>query len=201
MTRNEGLRQLDLIFFSFPRGHTSQSRTVSVTYASPKPLSPCGATLGPFPFTILPARLAGATQRGGPLPDRIGRSIPARRNRNSEIEAVRPVRFRKGSQMECKRPSGVVMVLVLAILILLPHLAAVAQEVVVRNDSVSDFSEAIILPGFVSGEKAAAWLTTPLPGSYRQGADPLASRSLVALEIRLQESIEIFQAGSFPSPG
>jgi hypothetical protein len=92
------------------------------------------------------------------------------------------------------------MVLVLATLILLPHRAATGQEVVVKNDSVTDFSEAAILPGFVSGEKAAAWLTTPCKGHIVR-VQILWLSLFGGTGDSLQESIEIFQAGSFPTPG
>ena len=99
-----------------------------------------------------------------------------------------------------KRHGGVAIKLVLAILLVLSHRAAVGQEVVVKNDSVTDFSEAIILPGFASGEKAAAWLTTPCQGQILRVQ--IFWRSLLGgAADSLQESIEIFEAGSFPTPG
>jgi hypothetical protein len=102
--------------------------------------------------------------------------------------------------MDCRRPSGVTVVLMLAVLVLLPHLNAAGQEVVVKNDSVADFSQVAIQAGFISREKAAAWLTTPCQGNIVKLQIYWLSVS-GATGGSLEWSLEIFQAGSFPTPG
>lgn len=75
-----------------------------------------------------------------------------------------------------------------------------AAEVVVKNDSVTDGSTAVICPCFVAGECAAAWLTAPCNGNIvavqifwrsQYGGQPQS----------LEESITIYAAGTFPTPG
>lgn len=77
---------------------------------------------------------------------------------------------------------------------------APAQEVVVQNDSVVDGSTVAIQVGFLAGESAAAWLTSPCDGS------------IVAVQVfwvsltgntpqSLEDSITIFDGGMFPVPG
>ena len=102
--------------------------------------------------------------------------------------------------MECKRPNRVPLVLLLLLITLVPDSAAVGQEVILKNDSVSDFSEAIIVTGFVSGEKAAAWLTTPCEGHIVR-VQIFWRSQFGGTADSLEESIEIFQAGTFPTPG
>lgn len=75
-----------------------------------------------------------------------------------------------------------------------------ATEVVVKNDSVVNFSNVTLQLGFDPGESAAAWLTSPCAGnivavqvfwkSASGGAPP-----------SLETSIDVFQAGTFPVPG
>lgn len=78
--------------------------------------------------------------------------------------------------------------------------AAGAVEVTIKNDSLVDFGQAAIVWGFVSGEKAASWLTSPCDGD------------LVALQVfwrspsgitpfSIQESIDVYRSGTFPMPG
>ncbi len=87
-----------------------------------------------------------------------------------------------------------------AIVALAAGTLANAEEVVVKNDSVVDGSAVAIQAGFVSGESAAAWLTSPCDGD------------IVAVQIfwkslfggtgeSLEDSIRIFEGGLFPSPG
>ncbi|MBL0164368.1 MAG: DUF11 domain-containing protein [Xanthomonadales bacterium] len=78
--------------------------------------------------------------------------------------------------------------------------SASAAEMTVQNDSLSNFSTAIIEAGFVTGEKGASWLTSPCDGN------------IVAVQIfwlsatggtgqLLGQSIEIYRSGTFPEPG
>ena len=48
-----------------------------------------------------------------------------------------------------------------------PCAALRAGETTIKNDSVADFSTATIVTGFVAGEKAASWLTSPCTGKLR----------------------------------
>ncbi len=77
---------------------------------------------------------------------------------------------------------------------------ATAAEMTVKNDSLTDFSSAIIESGFVAGEKGASWLTSPCDGN------------IVAVQIfwlsatggtgqLLGDSIDIYRSGTFPTPG
>jgi hypothetical protein len=77
---------------------------------------------------------------------------------------------------------------------------ASAQEVVVQNDSLGAGEQGIIQAGFDPGESAAAWLTSPCDGDI-VGVQ-VFWRSLTGTEPpSVEESITIFEAGSFPVPG
>lgn len=77
---------------------------------------------------------------------------------------------------------------------------ASAAEVVVKNDSLTDFSSAAIVWGFAAGEKVASWLTVPCNGNLR--AVQIFWRSLTGTSAQsIQNAIEIFRSGSFPTPG
>ena len=78
--------------------------------------------------------------------------------------------------------------------------AGVADEVSVQNDSLQDGQTGAIQAGFIGGESAAAWLTSPCDGS------------IVAVQVlwlslfqntgqSLEDSITIYAAGTFPNPG
>ena len=77
---------------------------------------------------------------------------------------------------------------------------ALAAEVTVQNDALTNFATATIEAGFVAGEKGASWLTSPCAGN------------IVAVQIfwlssngasgqTLGDTIEIYRAGTFPNPG
>lgn len=77
---------------------------------------------------------------------------------------------------------------------------ASAAEVTVKNDSLTDFGSASIVWGFVAGEMAASWLTSPCDGN------------LVAVQIfwrspsgtsaaTIENAIHIYRSGTFPEPG
>ena len=77
---------------------------------------------------------------------------------------------------------------------------AIAQEVEVKNDSVVNGSTAAIQAGFVSGESAAAWLTSPCNGNII--AVSVYWRSVFFnTPPSLEDSITVFAAGTFPNPG
>jgi hypothetical protein len=87
-----------------------------------------------------------------------------------------------------------------ALLVITAMPLAMAQETAVQNDSVKDGDTVAIQAGFIAGESAAAWLKSPCKGhvvavqvfwaSYFGGTGPT-----------LQDSIKVFAAGTFPTPG
>ena len=78
--------------------------------------------------------------------------------------------------------------------------SAAANEVTVQNDSLTDNSTGTIQAGFVPGEKAAAWLTTPCDGNIV--AAQVFWRSLFGGSAAiLEDSIDIYRSGAFPEPG
>ena len=79
-------------------------------------------------------------------------------------------------------------------------MAASANEVTVQNDSLGDGGSGTIQAGFVAGEKAAAWLTTPCDGSIV--AVQVFWQSLFGgMPFSIEDSIDIYRAGTFPTPG
>ncbi|HET7845329.1 MAG TPA: DUF11 domain-containing protein [Xanthomonadales bacterium] len=75
-----------------------------------------------------------------------------------------------------------------------------AVEVVVKNDSVTDFGAAVIVSGFVTNERAASVLTSPCNGNVR--AAQVFWRSLNGTAApEFGRSIFIARAGVFPQPG
>lgn len=78
--------------------------------------------------------------------------------------------------------------------------AAPAAEVTVKNDGLTDFSAGVIQAGFVAGEKAASWLTSPCTGNVV--AVQVFWRSLFGgAPITIGEAVDIHRAGTFPNPG
>lgn len=79
-------------------------------------------------------------------------------------------------------------------------LTALGEEVTVQNDSLVGGAQGSIIAGFVEGEQAAAWLTSPCDGnivavqvfwrSYFGGEPPT-----------LGQAIYILSSGAFPNPG
>lgn len=78
--------------------------------------------------------------------------------------------------------------------------AASAAEVTVKNDSLVNFSSAIIEAGFVPGEKGASWLTSPCAGNIVAVQVFWLSLSGGSGQV-LGGSIDIYRAGTFPNPG
>ena len=77
---------------------------------------------------------------------------------------------------------------------------ALADEVVVRNDSLSNGDTAAICPCFVEGEEAAVWLTSPCDGNIV--AIQIFWKSLTGgAQVSLEDSIIVYEGGNFPNPG
>ena len=83
---------------------------------------------------------------------------------------------------------------------LAPWVAPLAGETTLKNDSVTDFSTATIVTGFVASEKAASWLTSPCAGNIR-AAQVLWRSASGSAPPEFGRSIEILRAGTFPNPG
>jgi uncharacterized repeat protein (TIGR01451 family) len=77
---------------------------------------------------------------------------------------------------------------------------AVAGEVTLKNDSLTDFGNASIVWGFVAGEKAASWLTSPCTGNLVAVQIFWRSPSGVTPFV-IADSIDIYRSGAFPQPG
>lgn len=77
---------------------------------------------------------------------------------------------------------------------------AMAAEVTVQNDSLTNFGTAVIQAGFVTGEKGASWLTSPCEGNI-VGVQILWLSSPGGAADVLGDSIDIYRAGTFPNPG
>ena len=77
---------------------------------------------------------------------------------------------------------------------------AAAQNVVLQNDSVTDFSSVVIQAGFASNERAASWLTATCSGELTSVR--IFWQSLTGgAPASLQDSINISEPGVFPEPG
>ena len=87
-----------------------------------------------------------------------------------------------------------------AMLAMLLVATAAGNEVTVKNDSLTDFGNGVIVTGFAIGEKAAVWLTSPCAGTivaaqiYWHSATGTAAQDI-------ENAIEIYRAGTFPQPG
>lgn len=78
--------------------------------------------------------------------------------------------------------------------------ATAASEVTVKNDSLTDFGNAVIVQGFVAGEMAGSWLTSPCDGNLV--AVQIFWRSTSGTEpFVIGDSINIYRSGIFPAPG
>lgn len=87
-----------------------------------------------------------------------------------------------------------------AMLFALLSIGVNADPVVMQNDSVVDFGQVAVQAGFVAGERGAAWLTSTCDG-------PVTAVQILWLSVTggsgdtLGESVEVFEAGTFPVPG
>jgi len=96
-----------------------------------------------------------------------------------------------------KRFSGLIAVLAMGLVVMS---SAQAAEVVVKNDSFVDGGTVAIQTGFVAGEQAAVWLTSPCDGTIV--AIQVYWRSYLGGAVQtVEDSIFIFGDGTFPYPG
>ncbi|MBL8301050.1 MAG: hypothetical protein JNN30_22130 [Rhodanobacteraceae bacterium] len=88
----------------------------------------------------------------------------------------------------------------LALAAALGSAAVGAVEQTVRNDSLENGQAGVIVYGFVAGEAAASWLTSPCNGTVRAvqvfWTSPLANQAM-----QIHDSLKVFRAGTFPNPG
>ncbi len=77
---------------------------------------------------------------------------------------------------------------------------ATAAEVTVQNDSLTEFSQAVIVTGFISGGGAGSWLTSPCDGNLVAAQIFWRSQSGTSGET-IHQAINIYRSGSFPDPG
>jgi len=73
-------------------------------------------------------------------------------------------------------------------------------EIVVQNDRLVDNSTAAVQAGFVAGESAAAWLTSPCDGNI-VAVQILWRSQFGGAGQSIEDSITIFDVGTFPQPG
>jgi len=78
--------------------------------------------------------------------------------------------------------------------------SAAAEEIIVRNDSISDFGQAVIVGDFVAGEQAGVRLASPCNGTI-VGIQILWLEGTPGHEQSLEEGIHIYDGTSFPIPG
>lgn len=82
----------------------------------------------------------------------------------------------------------------------LVSLSVGAVEQTVQNDSLGNGGTGVIVYGFVSGEAAASWLTSPCTGTLR--AVQVFWRSPVGTGGQgIEDSVTVYRAGTFPNPG
>ena len=75
-----------------------------------------------------------------------------------------------------------------------------AEEVTVKNDSLGDGGTGVIQAGFVAGESAAVWLTSPCEGTVVAVQVFWRSQTGTA-PMSFEDSITIYAEGSQPVPG
>ncbi len=75
-----------------------------------------------------------------------------------------------------------------------------AQEVIVKNDSVSDFGTAAIVGNFVAGEEAGAVLTMPQNGTI-VGVQIFWRSGNGVSGYSIENAIHIYDGSTFPTPG
>ena len=78
--------------------------------------------------------------------------------------------------------------------------AANAAEVTVKNDSLVNNSSGSIILGFLAGERAASWLTSPCDGNI-VAAQIFWRSQTGGAPLVVEDSIDIYRAGTFPVPG
>lgn len=98
------------------------------------------------------------------------------------------------------RRDASVALLVLGVLAISVPPPAGGQTIVLQNDSVVDFGQVAVLPGFAADERAAAWLTSPCAGE-------LTHVRILWLSVPgnqpdvLHQAVDVYEAGTFPTPG
>lgn len=75
-----------------------------------------------------------------------------------------------------------------------------AVETTVKNDSLGNNDPGAIVWGFVGGEAAASWLTSPCNGNLRAVQVFWRSPS-GGSAFEIHDSVSIYRAGTFPTPG
>ena len=75
-----------------------------------------------------------------------------------------------------------------------------ASEVTIKNDSLTDFGSAAIVWGFVTGEMAGSWLTSPCDGNLVAVQIFWRSPSGTSADV-IGNAIHIYRSGTFPDPG
>ena len=78
--------------------------------------------------------------------------------------------------------------------------SAVATEVTVQNDSLMAGDNGAIQAGFVAGEKAAAWLTSPCDGNIVAAQIYWQSLNGNTTD-EIEDSIDIYRSDAYPEPG
>ena len=89
-----------------------------------------------------------------------------------------------------------------AVVVLALTSAALAEEIIVQNDSVTDFGQAVIVGDFVGGEMAGTRLTSPCNGTI-VGVQVLWLEGTAGHGESLEEAIHIYadDGPGFPTPG
>lgn len=77
---------------------------------------------------------------------------------------------------------------------------ASAAEVTVQNDSLVDFSSAVVVTGFIAGGAAASWLTSPCNGDVRAVQVFWRSQTGIGAQV-IHEAVNVYRSGTFPTPG
>lgn len=88
----------------------------------------------------------------------------------------------------------------LALAAALVSTGAEAIEQTVRNDALENGQAGVIIYGFVGGEAAASWLTSPCNGTIRAVQVFWTSPSANQAQ-EIHDSVKVFRAGTFPNPG
>jgi len=90
------------------------------------------------------------------------------------------------------------------ILLVVSGLSAVlpvsADETVVKNDSITDINQAVVIGDFYTGEHAGVRLTSPIDGVIT-GVQILWMGSTPGDSPRIEKAIHIYAEGAFPTPG
>lgn len=78
--------------------------------------------------------------------------------------------------------------------------SAQAVETTMQNDSLVNFSSAVVVTGFIAGGGAASWLTSPCAGDVRAVQVFWRSQSGIGAQV-IHDAINIYRSGTFPNPG